>query len=151
MKFWHYLLDRLGFRVMNFDQTTYVDGYMCLVDWEHHAGNDALGNRVFWSIESLKEYRRCVDACGIVKVRVTATKIMQPQRLYDDEELTNGDNMEEVINYLQAQLGEEYLVEATGIDWYKVSKNGREIGSAKFLPNKALSDYDPEIALYKIY
>lgn len=49
---------------------TFVDGYMCAVDWELELGGASDGNRVYPSVEELKEHRKCADHCGIVKVRV---------------------------------------------------------------------------------
>lgn len=49
---------------------TFVDGYMCAVDWECEIGGASGGNQVYPSIKDLKAHRKCIEGCGIVKVRV---------------------------------------------------------------------------------
>lgn len=49
---------------------TFVDGYMCAIDWSCELGMAADGNRVYPSIEALKKHHTCWEECGIVKVRV---------------------------------------------------------------------------------
>lgn len=51
---------------------TVVYGYMCNTDWEYELGMASDGNRVFPSIEDLREHYNCVDSCGIVKVAIVA-------------------------------------------------------------------------------
>lgn len=55
----------------------WVDAYMCLVDWQHEAPFNDSGNRIYYSVESLKKHRPCVLKCGIVKVRVKYQKTMK--------------------------------------------------------------------------
>lgn len=43
--------------------TVYVDG----TDWLWEVGEASDGNKVFPSIEALKEYSKCWKGCGIVK------------------------------------------------------------------------------------
>lgn len=57
-----------------------VDGYMCLIDWKYEAGNNMLGNRIFYSIDSVKEFRSCVEDCGIVKVKLSFVEVIQEEK-----------------------------------------------------------------------
>lgn len=54
-----------------------ITAYMCLTDFECELGAASGGNRVHPSIEDLKASRQCVESCGIVEVRVYATKIVK--------------------------------------------------------------------------
>lgn len=54
-----------------------ITAYMCLTDFECELGFASGGNRVYPSIENLKASRQCVESCGIVEVRVYATKIIK--------------------------------------------------------------------------
>jgi hypothetical protein len=62
------------FRVNKDD--TFIDCYMDLVDWECELGCASGGNRVYPSIEDLKEHNRCWQGCGIVKVRVQFLEVV---------------------------------------------------------------------------
>lgn len=55
-----------------------VIGYMCLVDYECELGYASGGNTIYPSIEDLKERRKCVENCGIVEVRVSYVRTVQP-------------------------------------------------------------------------
>jgi hypothetical protein len=46
--------------------TVFLDG----VDWQHEIGEAVGGNKVYPSIEDLKEYNRCWNGCGIVKCKL---------------------------------------------------------------------------------
>ena len=46
-------------------------GYMCKTDFDYELGHAAGGNRIFATVEDLKEWFPCVDECGIVKVEVS--------------------------------------------------------------------------------
>lgn len=52
-------------------------GYMCKTDFDWELGNAAGGNRVFASVDDLRENKRCVDGCGIVEVAVTLVRVVQ--------------------------------------------------------------------------
>ena len=64
------------------DENGVVRGFMCMVDWQHHAGADARGNMVYWSEKNIKERRKCVSACGIVEVQIKAIRVVSPQNLF---------------------------------------------------------------------
>lgn len=55
---------------------TFIDCYMCMVDWGCELGCAAGGNKVYASVEDLKESRACVEGCGIVKVRVQFLEVI---------------------------------------------------------------------------
>lgn len=65
------------------EEGTVVYGYMCMVDFECELGMASDGNKVYPSLEDLKEYRSCVSQCGIVKVAVVAVEIVQEQDYSD--------------------------------------------------------------------
>jgi hypothetical protein len=60
-----------------------VIGYMCKVDYECELGAAAGGNVVYPTVEDLKERRRCVDECGIVKVAVSLVEVVQEENYGD--------------------------------------------------------------------
>ena len=60
-----------------------VIGYMCKVDYECELGAAAGGNVVYPIVEDLKERRRCVDECGIVKVAVSLVEVVQEENYGD--------------------------------------------------------------------
>lgn len=51
-------------------------GFMCKVDYDFHLGCDSLGTGVYPSLEKLREFRKCVDECGIVKVSVKLVEVV---------------------------------------------------------------------------
>ena len=55
----------------------YVLGYMCLIDFECELGGAADGNHIYPSVEECREGRKCTEQCGIVEVKVEATRIVQ--------------------------------------------------------------------------
>lgn len=61
-------------------------GYMCLTDWEFEIGNASGGNRVYPSIEDIKRSRKCVAGCGIMEVRVTGIRVVEPAHEEEGEE-----------------------------------------------------------------
>ena len=59
------------------EQEGFVYAHMCQVDWKYEAPANVDGNRIFYTVESLKERRPCVDDCGIVKVKVSFVEVIQ--------------------------------------------------------------------------
>ena len=59
------------------EQEGFVHAYMCLVNWKYEAPFNADGNRIFYSLESLKRGQPCVEDCGIVKVKVSFVGVVQ--------------------------------------------------------------------------
>lgn len=54
-----------------------IYGYMCKVDWDHEVPYPIDGNRIFWSIDTLKQHLSCVEECGIVKVKLSFVEVVQ--------------------------------------------------------------------------
>lgn len=52
-------------------------GYMCKTDYDDEMGYASDGVRVFPSLRALKEARKCLDQCGIVKVRIQLLEVIQ--------------------------------------------------------------------------
>jgi hypothetical protein len=61
------------------DQEGVVYGYMCMTDFDCELGMACGGNIVYPSLKDIKENRKCLDQCGIVKVAVVAVEIVQEQ------------------------------------------------------------------------
>ena len=59
------------------DGDKHVTAYMCLIDFECELGLASGGNRVYPSIEDIREHSKCVGGCGIVEVEVRATRVVQ--------------------------------------------------------------------------
>lgn len=55
--------------------------YMCKTDFEYELGFASGGNRVFSSIEDLKEYLPCWEDCSIVEVEVNYVKTVVEENL----------------------------------------------------------------------
>ena len=63
--------------------------YACGVDWQHEIGEarDIEGKMpLYSSIEELKEKRTCWKACGIVEIKLTLKKWIEPQDLRNARE-----------------------------------------------------------------
>jgi hypothetical protein len=54
--------------------------YMCGVAWQHELGHALGGNKLYPSVEDLKESSKCTDQCGVVEVNVELVKWVQPQK-----------------------------------------------------------------------
>ena len=52
-------------------------GFMDKVDYTEELGNAMDGNRIFPSIEALREAKPCTEQCGIVEVRVSLVRVIQ--------------------------------------------------------------------------
>jgi hypothetical protein len=64
----------------------YVLGYMDRIGFECELGGASKGNRVFPSVEECKEHHKCWEQCGIVEVKVEATRIVEEGSLEEDLE-----------------------------------------------------------------
>lgn len=53
----------------------FLDG----VDWQHEIGEAAGGNKVYGSVEDLKENNRCWNSCGVVKCKITLVEWVEEQ------------------------------------------------------------------------
>ena len=56
-------------------------GFMCMIDFEDELYRAAGGNKVYASIEDLKENHDCWESCGIVEVRVEYVRTVVEQDL----------------------------------------------------------------------
>jgi hypothetical protein len=54
-----------------------VIGFMCLTDYWHELGEAPGGEKVYASIEELRELRPCVSTCGIAEVEVRLRRIVR--------------------------------------------------------------------------
>lgn len=55
----------------------FVIGYMDKVAFECELGGASHGNRVFPSVEELQESCKCWEQCGIVEVKIEATRVVE--------------------------------------------------------------------------
>ncbi len=62
--------------MMHEEGKEYVLGYMCRIDFECELGAALGGNNIYPSEEDCRENRKCVGKCGIVEVKVEATRII---------------------------------------------------------------------------
>lgn len=46
------------------------------VDFDYEVGNDVQGTKIYPSVKSLVENRRCVGECGIVKIKVELEEVL---------------------------------------------------------------------------
>lgn len=54
--------------------------YVCKTDWEWHFPDDFDGVNLYFSEESIKKHRKCVEECGIVKVKVSLEEVVQERK-----------------------------------------------------------------------
>lgn len=64
----------------------FVHGFMCLVDFECEIGAAADENKVYPSERALREARLCVEHCGIVEVKVSFVRIVDPGKQHEFED-----------------------------------------------------------------
>ena len=55
-------------------------GYMDKIDFECEIGLQSGGNTIYQSIEDLKEHKKCVSECGIVKVEVKLIEVIEESK-----------------------------------------------------------------------
>lgn len=58
-------------------------GYVCKTDWDYHFPDDYNGVTVYFSEKSIKDHRKCVKYCGIVKVKVSFEEVIKPRKKVD--------------------------------------------------------------------
>jgi hypothetical protein len=67
-------------------------GFMCQTDFDWELGEACGGTEVYCSEADLRHERKCVDSCGIVKVKIELVEIVQPEnRDWGKNESTNSD------------------------------------------------------------
>ena len=54
-----------------------VIGYMDKTDFDYELGNFVSGNKIYPSEKALRQDRKCIDECGIVKVKVSFVETIQ--------------------------------------------------------------------------
>jgi len=62
-------------------------GYMCQTDWDWEIGEALGGTEVYCSVEDLRRERRCVESCGVVKVRVELVEVVNPGKGFKNEKV----------------------------------------------------------------
>ncbi len=67
-----------GFRRWNLVKKIVKVGYMCATDYNCELNPDVIdGIPVFSTIKALKKKRKCVEECGIVKVKIVLDSVVQ--------------------------------------------------------------------------
>lgn len=54
-----------------------IEGFMCLTDLAFELGYAMGGNVVYPSEADLRENKKCVDQCGIAKVKVSLVEVVK--------------------------------------------------------------------------
>jgi len=54
-------------------------GYMCKTEFDWEIGETTGIYGIYPSIEELKEKRKCVESCGIIKVTISFVEIVTPE------------------------------------------------------------------------
>lgn len=63
----------------------FIEGYMCLTDYECELGVASGGIAVYSSLEDVLATRRCTKECGVVKVAVSFIEVvLEPQEDFGD-------------------------------------------------------------------
>lgn len=57
--------------------------YMCKTDFDYDARSSSKGTKIYPNEKALREYKSCVDECGIVKVKVSLEEIIQEENWND--------------------------------------------------------------------
>jgi len=55
--------------------------YVCQTDWDYHFPDDWHGVDIYFSEKSIKAHRKCVEECGIVKVKVSFEEVIEKGKL----------------------------------------------------------------------
>jgi hypothetical protein len=61
-------------------------GYMCQTDWDWELGEALGGSTIYPSVEDLKDHRKCVSSCGIVKVKIELEEIVDKGKGWSSED-----------------------------------------------------------------
>ena len=65
------------------NEDEFVIGYMCLTDFEYELGEVPGGSAVYYTVEDLRNRRKCVELCGIVEVKVSFSRIVAEPKDHD--------------------------------------------------------------------
>lgn len=60
-------------------------GYMCQTDWDWEIGEALGGTKIYSSANDLKRERKCVENCGIVKVKVELIEVVDEGKGFSSE------------------------------------------------------------------
>ena len=52
------------------------EAYVCQTDWDFHFPDDIAGVTIYFSEKDIKRERKCVEECGIVKVKVSFEEVV---------------------------------------------------------------------------
>ncbi len=62
-------------------------GFMDKVDFDYELEHNIRGNKVFPSVEALKEGQKCADECGIVEVEIKLIRIVQEEKPFSERKM----------------------------------------------------------------
>ena len=65
---------------MNREDDGSVIGFMCMIDWEFELGAACGGNRIYPSLDDLKQNHPCWKACGVAEVEVRIKSVAVPSK-----------------------------------------------------------------------
>lgn len=58
---------------------------MCQTDWNWELGEAMGGTEIYCSEADCRQERKCVDSCGIVKVKVELVEVVHPGKPWEKE------------------------------------------------------------------
>jgi len=79
--------------------------YACGIDFQHEIGNASDGNKIYPSIDALKEHAKCWKGCGIVELNLTLNKWVVEQN--HEEMIKDAIPAGEMNKYQIAQIKKE--------------------------------------------
>lgn len=63
------------------------EGYMCATDFDFELGVNMTGPdtypKIYPSLEEIKRHRKCVEECGIVKVKIEFMETVEKGEMYE--------------------------------------------------------------------
>lgn len=62
-------------------------GFMCKTDFDYELGEASGGTSIYASLTDLCKRRSCVAECGIVKVEITLSEVIQKENYPWDKEV----------------------------------------------------------------
>jgi hypothetical protein len=104
----------------------YLDG----IDWLYEVGHASDGNTVYPGVNSLKEYNRCWDGCGIVECELVFNKWLHEhdwKRMAGESVTYTAEDLENNADIMQLESAQKRLQWLEG----KVSKEKHRIVELK--------------------